>query len=446
MSSAPLPRALLVSYGLPMGGYLAMSLPVGMWLMKHATDTLLIAPAAMGAIFAAARVWDAISDPLAGYLSDRTRSRLGRRRSWLVYSVVPLAITYVMLWSPPSVLEGVWLVAWVFAAMLLWETASTAFYIPYSALGIELSNDYHERTRLFAWRQMLTTLGYGVSLGLLYVLRTAEAPRQAALTTSASTGIALALLILVCAARTPEPVSHVDRGGTGLWASFRDVARNPHALRLFVVYGVDAFGLGIVATLAPYLLDDVVGRVDLLETFLACWMVPQFLLVPLWIRASRRFGKKSLWLGAMAIVSVGFGAQYFAGEDSVGLVIACVIAIGIGSSVSSVIGPSMQADCVDYDEWISGERKEGAYAAIWNFIRKAGSAGAAAIGGLALSLGGYDATAELQNETTRQAIRLTAAILPALLFGLGLLALSGFSLNEQEHAEIGARLRERRSD
>ena len=95
--SSLLPRSLLVSYGLPMSAYLLMSLRVGMWLMKFATDTLLMAPAAMGGIHAVARVWDAILDPLAGYLSDRTRSPLGRRRSWQFASAIPLAATYVMI-------------------------------------------------------------------------------------------------------------------------------------------------------------------------------------------------------------------------------------------------------------------------------------------------------------------------------------------------------------
>ena len=426
-----------------MSAFLMMSLPVAMWLMKFATDTLLIAPAAMGAIYAAARVWDAVSDPMAGYLSDRTRSPLGRRRSWLFASVVPLAATFVMLWTPPSDYVGTAAVVWVAVALILWETASTAFYIPYNALGLEMAADYHERTRLFAWRQMLTTVGFASALGFIFLLRTASEPRAAAFGTSLGVGLFVAVVIFVCALRTPEPAHHQGRGGVGLIASFVDVGRNPHALMLFFIFGIESFGMGIVGTLSAFIMDDLVGRIDLLEALLAAWMIPQFLLVPFWIHLSKRVGKRRLWLYGMASVACGFAGQFFLAEGRWVQVFVCVLLIGSGSSISQVIGPSIQADVVDYDELQSGQRKEGAYAAVWNFVRKAGGAAAAGVGGVALSLGGYDASAEIQSESVKDAIRYTAGILPATCFVIGILVFSRFSLGEAEHAEVVARIRER---
>ncbi len=423
-----------------------MTLPVAMWLMKFATDNLLIAPAAMGGIFALARVWDAISDPLAGYLSDRTRSPLGRRRSWLLGSVIPLAATFVMLWSPPASLTGVLTVVWLATALILWETASTAFYIPYNALGLELTTDYHERTRLFAWRQMIMTSGFAGALTFIYLMRTAEDARTMGFEMSLVVGVMVGGVIVLCALRTPEPANHQGRGGEGLLASFRDVARNPHALLLFVVFGMDSFGMGIVSTLSAYIMDDLVGRVDLLEALLAAWMVPQFIFVPLWIRYSRRIGKKRLWLLGMAFLSLGFAGMFFLTEGAWIRVFLCVLLIGTGTSISSVIGPSIQADVIDYDELQSGQRKEGAYAAVWNFIRKAGAAAAAGIGGVALTLGGYDPAAEVQSDEVKEAIRYTAGILPAVVFAIGIYVFSRFSLNEAEHADVIARIRSRDRD
>lgn len=438
-----LPRSLLVFYGLPMSAFLMMSLPVAMWLMKFATDTLLIAPAAMGGIYAAARIWDAVSDPMAGYLSDRTRSSLGRRRSWLFASVVPLAATFVMLWTPPADFVGTAAVVWIAVALILWETASTAFYIPYNALGLELTSNYHERTRLFAWRQMLTTVGFGSALGFIYLLRTAAQPRETAFSSALVVGLFVGVVIFLCALRTPEPATHQGRGGVGLIASFVDVARNPHALMLFFIFGIESFGMGIVGTLSAFIMDDLVGRIDLIEALLAAWMIPQFLLVPFWIRLSKRIGKKRLWLYGMCSVACGFAGQFFLAEGRWVQVFVCVLLIGAGSSISQVIGPSIQADVVDYDELQSGQRKEGAYAAVWNFIRKAGAAAAAGIGGAALSLGGYDASAEIQPESVKDAIRYTAGIIPAIFFVIGIFVFSRFSLNEAEHADVVARIRER---
>ncbi len=433
-SSASLSRSELIFYGLPFAGYLAMSLPVSMWLLKFSTDTLLIAPATMGLLFAIGRIWDAISDPMAGYLSDRTQSPLGRRRIWLYGSAIPLGLTYVMLWSPPIGLDQVEVVIWVGLAMLLWETASTAFYIPYAALGLELTTDYHERTRLFGWRQMLMTLGFGASLVVLYLIRTADDPRELAFLTSSGTAVVAALLIFICAGRTREPAHHQGRGSQKLSAAFRDVSRNPHARILFLVLGIDSFGIGIIAALGAFIIDDLVGRVDLMEIMMAVWMIPQFVLVPIWMRISNRVGKKRLWIGGMLTTICGFlGMLALDGGDWM-LVLFCVLMVGIGTSVSQVMSPSIQADIVDWDEHQSGERKEGAYVAVWNFLRKAGAAGAAGLGGLALSLAGYDALAEEQSELVKDAIRLTCGLIPAIAFVIALLIFRKFSLNEAEHA------------
>jgi GPH family glycoside/pentoside/hexuronide:cation symporter len=444
--SSKLPRSLLVLYALPFAGYLAMGMPVSLWFMKFATDTLLIAPVAIGGVFAVGRVWDAISDPMAGYLSDRTRSRFGRRRIWLFASAVPLAITYVMLWSPPSALEGLWLIAWIAAALLLWETASTAFVIPYAALGLELTDDYHERTRVFGWRQMLTTVGFAASLVILYLLRTAEDERSMAFTASVATGVVVALVIVVCARKTPEPSHHQGRGSANLFSAFADVTRNRYARMLFFVMAVESFGMGVIAVLGSYIIEDLVGRLDLLEAMLAVWMIPQFVFIPVWLRVSKRLGKKNLWLFGMLCSLAGFSGLFSLGQDEWVRVFVCVILIGIGTSVSSVMGPSVQADVVDFDELETGERKEGAYVAVWNFLRKAGSAVAAGVGGLALSVGGYDPAAVEQAEPVKESLRLTVGLIPALSYVAGALVFSRFKLDESEHARIVAGIRERRAE
>ena len=441
--SPKLSRSLLVFYGLPMAAFLAVSMPISIWLMKFATDELLVPPAAMGTIFLVARIWDAISDPLAGYLSDRTRSRLGRRRSWLIACVVPFALTLVMLWAPPAVLDGTMLILWIGAALILWETAATAFWIPYNALGLELTSDHHERTRLFAWRQILSTVGFAASLSLVYLIRTAAEPRETAFATSVGLGLVFGILVVLCTLRISESQQSQGRGGTGLVASFRDVAANPHALILFFLLGIEAFGMGIVATLAAYIMDDLVRRPDLLEMLLAAWMIPQFLLVPFWIQLSARFGKKALWMFGLGCMVVGFAGQFFLAENAWPLVFGCVLLLGTGGSIANVVGPSIQADVVDYDEMMTGQRKEGAYTAVWNFIRKAGSALAAGVGGIVLSATGYDPAAEMQSEAVQDGIRYTVGIAPACIYLVALIVMKRFSLDEAEHAKVIARIRER---
>ena len=143
-----LPRGVILAYAAPRIAFGIMGTLFVVYFMKFATDVLLIAPAVIGTILAVGRLWDGITDPIIGFLSDRTRSLIGRRRLWLFCAALPMALSLIGIWSPPEFLSGVTLIIWITICLLLYETAQTAFYVPHGALSIELTQDYHDRTRL----------------------------------------------------------------------------------------------------------------------------------------------------------------------------------------------------------------------------------------------------------------------------------------------------------
>lgn len=444
----PLPRSTLLWYGAPMSGFMLASMPITLWFGKFSTDTLLIPAAAMGFIVMAARLWDGISDPLVGYLSDRTKSERGRRGAWMRASAIPMAITLIALWSPPAGFGETATIIWMAVAYLLWETASTALLVPYGALGYELTTQYHERTRIFAWRHLASVPAYGGSLGLLYLLRTAaeESPAESrAMATQIAlfAGGLLALVTWMSASRVPEPAEHQGRGAVSVFSAFGDVFRNPHARILSLVFLIEAFGIGSISFLSPYVVEDVLGNSDVLETVLACWMIPQFLLTPLWLKLSKRLGKKRLWLAGMSIYSVAFGSMWWIAPGREWLVFSAVIVLGVGGGISAVMAPSVQADVVDYDEHQTGDRKEGSYTAVWNLLRKSGWGLTAGMGGIAMGMAGYDGALDEQAERTKTVILALASLLPCLAYAFGALYFSRFSLNEQEHSAIRAEIDER---
>ena len=125
-----------------------MYLLLSLYVMKFATDILLIAPAVMGAIYSLSRIWDAISDPLVGYLSDRTTSRMGRRRTWILASCLPIAVGFYMVFAPPLSLSQDAMIVWMGIAVVGFYSAMTIFFVPHLSLGAELryaSRGLHHR-------------------------------------------------------------------------------------------------------------------------------------------------------------------------------------------------------------------------------------------------------------------------------------------------------------
>ncbi len=438
-----LSRRVLWLYSLPRIGIGIMGILFATYLMKFATDVLLIAPAAMGTLIAASRLWDAVSDPMVGYLSDRTRSPMGRRRSWMFGAAVPMGLGLVLIWSPPAGLGAVGLVVWMGLALLVYETASTAFFIPHGALGVELTPSYHERTRLFGWGHMIGALGMVLGLASLQLMNTAEDKRSFAFGLSIVAGTVVAAIILWSTRRLPERADYQGRGGRGGLTPFADVFRNRHARLLLIVFGIETFGAASIGMLVPYLVEYVIPMRELMVPLLAAYIVPQFALTPLWIALARRFGKKRLWIFSMLLSATAF-AGFFPIRETGPLIWILAFALGVAGGCGAVVAPSVKADVIDYDEFQSGERKEGAYLAIWNLVRKSSASLTAFVTGWALQISGFEPGVE-QNEDAKLAIRALFSLLPASCYLVGTLLFARFAFNEREHAEVRAELEARRA-
>jgi len=438
-----LPIRVLWAYALPSAGQAFMGILFTLYLMKFSTDVLLIAPLAMGTLLTLARFWDGVSDPAAGYLSDRTRSRLGRRRSWMIFAALPLTFALVMLWSPPRSLEGAALVLWMAVALLVYETASTAFGIPHSALGVELTPHYHERTRLFGYRHLIGAIGTISGLGAYWLMSHSADPRNAALWFALVGGSAFACLVLYAVRRVPERADSTIPAASPM-ASLSDVAQNPHARLLVLVYAIENFGSASIGMLTPFVTQYVIKVPDLTVPIILLFAVPQFALTPLWIHLARRFGKKTLWTYSMGATAAGFAALSFVPEGPSFAIFALPFLLGVASGCGAVVSPSVQADVIDYDEYRTGERKEGAYLAVFNLVRKCAGALPAGLTGVALAVTGFVPNVE-QSEETKLAMRAITGFAPAICYLIGTLVFLRFAFNEAEHAEVRRALDARRA-
>ena len=430
-----LERRVIARYALPMIGVGCTGWIVSLYLMKFSTDVLLISPAAMGLIFGASRMWDAVSDPVVGYWSDRTRSKLGRRRPWMIAAAIPLGLSLVALYSPPTGLSGDGLLWWMTAGVLLYFTAQTCFGIPHAALGAELTSSYHERTRVYAARMLFENVGVFGALAALFVLEQSSDPRSTGSLVAGVIAAATVALVLAGSSRTGENSRSEARASSTLRAAFSDVARNPHARRLLVVFFAQELGMASLLMVLPYFSEYILHTPGYTALYLICVMIPMTAGVAIWPRVARRYGKKPVWLATNTATAVAFCVIFFVGEGDWIWIASLAAFIGMMNGCGRMLAPSIQADVIDYDQLHTGERKEGSYFAAWSFLQKTAVALSVLGTGLALDASGFRPNVE-QSESAQQTIRMLLSALPMLCIGAASLLFLPFRLGEREHAEI----------
>jgi GPH family glycoside/pentoside/hexuronide:cation symporter len=440
-----LSRRTLVLYALPTLGMTMMHWLIMVFLLKYSTDTIGVAPVVVGLLFAAGRLWDAASDPVAGWASDRTRSRFGRRRPWMIFAAIPLALAFAALWNPPTGLGPERAPLWLGCCLFLFFGALTASRIPYLALGAELTMNHHERTRLSAARIGAEIVGIFCAMGALHAIENAASTRQVAGLVATGVGILAASCLGAAGLGLKEVAGHQGRGAMSPLAAVRDVMRNPHARRLTAALVFAELGLGSLLVAIPFITEHF-GQPGTSAIRILGFIVPFALAVPLWIPLSRRFGKARCYTAASGLCAAAFLLLGYIGFESLVLSLLCMLLIGVSQAALRTFPDSIKADIVDWDEAHTGERKEGAYFAAWDLADKA--AGAISVGLVGFAIQGAEGGISLDG------IKLATSTLPAVFLLLAMLALLGFRLDAGEHARLRARIdtaparpaRERQSD
>ena len=430
----------------------AVGVPLYIYIPKFYTDTVGVSAAAMGGLILAARLLDAASDPLIGVLSDRSRTRFGRRRPYIGLGSLALAGLLVALYTPPQAASGI-ATLWFGAAILLVSLAWTVVDVPWESLGPEITFSYDERTSLFSFREGMTIAG---------TLLAAAAPLliEQALSLSKSPadqrtkfmvfGLAFAPLILICCwlcvwrirERSVSPGSLSGTRGEPFWRSWRDIFSNRPFLILVLSYAVAAVGANLPATLILYYVEYVLGGTQA-EIFILLYVLAGIVFLPVWLKVSDRLDKKWAWIAAMGINSGAFLGVFSLGRGDLTAYGVLTVLSGLGFGATLALPPAMQADVIDYDELLHGRRREGHFIGVWSVVKK----GSSAIGlGLALPLldfFGYQPGQE-QSEQVRFVLRVLYCLLPCCCyFGAIGIALA-YPLSRSRHEALLAGIALRR--
>jgi len=419
------------------------------WYLYFLTDIAKLDPVLAGLSLLIGKLWDAVNDPLVGILSDRTRTRWGRRRPYLLFGAIPYGVTFALLWIVPPIRNQVLLCLYFAVTYMLFDTAFTVVSCPYVALTPELTLDHDERTSLVTYR-MAVSIGGGLLAALLFGLvifpMFPEGDPLAFVTVGVVCGTTFVPPLFITFLSTRERREFQRVQAPSPLAGLRFVLRNRpwrHTLGMSLLSWMP---VDIAAALFPYFLIYWIGMSEGESNMvLFVILLSALLFLPLILWLARRLEKKTAFIIATAswvavqlsILLIPQGAKLLA--------YGVALAAGLGVSSAHVLPSAMSPDVLEVDELMSGRRQEGIYAGFSVFIRKLSTGLVLSIVGPTLAWSGYMEHATQQTPRALTAIRLLMAILPATLLVAAILIAWTYPITRHRHAEVQAELAHRRT-
>ena len=436
-----------IAYAVPAFFLAVVGIPTYVYIPKFYTDVVGINIALLGSILFSVRIFDAVTDPALGYLSDRTRTPMGRRRPYIAIGSVFVALTMFLLFNPPRVsasLETVWFAVCIYALFLCW----TAVVVPYESLGPEITFDYNERTGLFGLRDGFLIAGTlaaasspAVVQWLFGLAGDADGERAKFFWIAAIYAPLLIGSCWWCVLAIKELPQGPKFRTTSILRGLRQVGRNRPFLILLIAYTVSAIGNNLPATLILYYVEYVLQS-KMADAFLLLYFVTGILFLPGWIIIARRTGKKAAWLASMAVNTGAFIGVFFLGPGDAAIYGVLVVLSGIGFGATLAIPSAIQADVIDYDELLTGERREGQYIGLWSIAKKFAAAVGVGAGLAILGLVGYTPNVE-QSEQVRLTLRVLYALVPSLCNIIAFFIALAYPISSSIHKDIRTAITQR---
>ncbi|MHA7820243.1 MAG: MFS transporter [Erythrobacter sp.] len=445
-SSAELPRWRRAAYGFGDFGFNLYWSTASMFLLYYYTDVLMLSATVAGLIFLVAMVWDGVSDPIMGYLAERTRTRWGSYRPYLLFGGPVLAISMVLMFYRPST-EGTALVVYAAATHVLFRTVYTIMSIPYSSLSARITRSSQVRNELSAWRMVSATSGG--FLVAFTTLRLVEYFGQGDLATgffwTAICFAALSLpvfLVLFATTEEPEmPLAKDDsQSAVGLIEALRLLAQNRAFVLVFLATALLFMGGVMTSKTLIYYYKYTLGDEAASGTALALMTGGAAIMIPLWALAATRIEKRTVWLSGLTISMLVSLAIYVNPVEDVPVVTGLFALGAIGTAASYLSFWSMLPDTVEYGEWQSGRRVESLSFGLMSFVQKVSFGIAAAMLGFLLDWVGYSANVE-QSAETLGAIKVMMTLLPAAFLAAAIALLWFYPITRAKHGEMVAALK-----
>ncbi|WP_019500712.1 MFS transporter [Pseudanabaena sp. PCC 6802] len=451
-----------LTYG---AGYLAIAAPStiqALFFLYFLTNIAGLNASLAGMVLLIGRVWDAINDPLVGWLSDRTQSRWGTRSHWILWGVIPFGIFFAMLWVVPNFGLGFDSrqnsLFWYYAIVsILFDTAFTAITVPYQALAPGLTQSYTERTSLSSIQSMFTIGGSIVSLVLARTIFSivANSTLQYQLVGGVFAGFAV-LVMYFSALRIRRQVKteqSSEQPVPSIGHTFRSqlhlILQNRSFLCVVGIYFFSNLAINVMLTTTPYFIVNWMRLSDRIVTqVVLAAQVAIVLTLVVWNAARYRVDKRVIYSIGIPIAILAQIGMFFLQPGQVVWLYALSVLRGIGASVVLLVPFSMLPDVVDLDELLHGQRREGIFYGFMTQFQKFGAAIALFGVGKSLDWAGFVSNVAgqqvlAQPDAALWVIRLIFGPATALLLGLSLVLAYFYPITRQDHAIICLKLSQR---
>ncbi|MDB5104603.1 MAG: sugar (GPH):cation symporter [Fibrobacteres bacterium] len=461
-----LPMGQKIAYGIGQLGNSMFPAALGVFMVVL-VQGLGMPPVLWGIVFFLPRVWDAIIDPIMGFITDNYRSRWGRRKPFILFGAVMSGVSFVAMWQlHPE--NGVMYNFWYFTVLsLVFYTGLTIFGAPYVAMGYEMSTDFHERTRLMAVSQWIGQWAWVICPWfwvLIYDPKLFPAPDAAARSLALWVGLGCMVFALVPGLFVDSPSSlddpslkKLDRANFkenigNLLQGFKDSFANKPFRKLcmatFLVFNtfncIAAFSFFIIVHHMFHGDPGAAGKWPAWNGSIGA-LCTCFLVIPAITMLSRKIGKKNSFIISQAISIIGYGLFWWCfipGKPALMFIPLPFFAFGIGGLFTLMM--SMTADVCDLDELNTGARREGTFGAIYWWMVKFGLAFAGLFSGVVMNLVHFDANASVQAPGAITGIRIAYTVLPILGTLLAIAIMWNYDLSEEKSKEVRMKIEERR--
>jgi GPH family glycoside/pentoside/hexuronide:cation symporter len=441
-------RTTKIMYGVGDMGINLADTVVGLLFAIFLTDVVGLRPGLAAVVVFIGRTFDYINDPIIGYLSDRTRTRWGRRRPFILFGMLPFALVYMLLWWIPPFQSQISLAIYYGFAFILYDTAATVLYMPYFALTPELTPDYDQRTSLTTYRMVFSTLGamigFVVPLAIIGTVNPSSAGRV--LMVGASVGFLSILPMIAVFLGTRERAEYQDQKQPGIKESIQAAYKNKPFLMAMGIFLFSWTGLDITQATLLYFLKYRMNLEQNYDVVFGMLFVFAMLSLPVWNWAASRWDKRKAIIVGMIFLGLSvIGMGYLQPSWGLPVVLVFSAVVGIGLGAIQVLTWAMIPDTVEWDEFQTGQRHEGIYYSLVQTLRKIGSSLSLPFVLLMLEWTGYVANAPEQPRNTLLGIQALIGPIPATFLLVGVMLAIRYPLNRKLFDQVRAQLAERKS-